>query len=84
MIKFTWDPRKDKANQKKHGVSFEEAKSVFFDENAIQFYDDSLRKRGPLYHAWDEYPTSNSSRTSLRTTVRKCDSNHICPERDQI
>jgi uncharacterized DUF497 family protein len=40
MIRFEWDPRKDEANQKKHGVSFEEAQSVFFDDNAIQFYDE--------------------------------------------
>ncbi len=30
-IKFEWDPRKDLANQKKHGVSFDEAKSAFTD-----------------------------------------------------
>ena len=29
-----WDPRKATANEKKHGVSFEEAKSVFSDECA--------------------------------------------------
>jgi uncharacterized DUF497 family protein len=40
MIKFEWDPRKDSANQRKHDVSFEEAQSVFFDENAVQFYDE--------------------------------------------
>ena len=40
MIRFEWDPRKDSANQRKHGVSFEEAQSVFFDENAVQFYDE--------------------------------------------
>ncbi len=40
MIRFEWDPGKDKANQKKHGVSFEEAQSVFFDDYAIQFYDE--------------------------------------------
>jgi hypothetical protein len=40
MIKFEWDPGKDHSNQRKHGVSFEEAQSVFFDENAIQFYDE--------------------------------------------
>lgn len=40
MIRFEWDARKDKTNQRKHGVSFEEAQSVFFDENAIQFYDE--------------------------------------------
>ncbi|SDU34319.1 BrnT family toxin [Halopseudomonas salegens] len=29
---FEWDLRKDAANQKKHGVSFDEARSVFTDE----------------------------------------------------
>jgi hypothetical protein len=33
-IEFTWDPRKARSNVEKHGVSFEEAKSVFFDESA--------------------------------------------------
>lgn len=38
-LTFSWDDRKNKANQKKHGISFEEAQSVFFDENAIEFFD---------------------------------------------
>ena len=38
-ISFSWDDRKNKANQAKHKVSFEEAKSVFFDESAIEYYD---------------------------------------------
>ena len=33
-IRFQWDPNKNQANIKKHKISFEEAKSVFFDENA--------------------------------------------------
>ena len=33
-IKFEWDHKKASANEKKHGVSFEEARTVFFDENA--------------------------------------------------
>lgn len=33
-ILFEWDPAKARANLKKHGVSFEEAKSVFWDEQA--------------------------------------------------
>ncbi|KAF1691541.1 BrnT family toxin [Pseudoxanthomonas koreensis] len=41
MIKFDWDPAKAASNLKKHGVSFEEAQSVFYDELAIQFYDES-------------------------------------------
>lgn len=40
MIEFQWDSRKARDNLKKHGVSFEEAKSVFFDEYARQFADD--------------------------------------------
>lgn len=40
MIRFEWDAGKASANLKKHGVSFEEAQSVFFDEHAIQFYDE--------------------------------------------
>ena len=34
-LRFTWDPRKAKANARKHGVSFEEAKSVFLDDSAL-------------------------------------------------
>jgi uncharacterized protein len=33
-IRFPWDPAKAKNNEKKHGVSFEEARSVFLDDNA--------------------------------------------------
>ncbi len=33
-LSFEWDERKASANAKKHGVSFEEAKSVFVDERA--------------------------------------------------
>jgi uncharacterized DUF497 family protein len=33
-LRFEWELRKASANLKKHGISFEEAKSVFYDENA--------------------------------------------------
>lgn len=39
MIRFVWDRTKATANVKKHGVSFEEAQTVFYDELAIQFFD---------------------------------------------
>lgn len=38
-LRFEWDPIKTKANVDKHGVSFEEAATVFGDYNAILFYD---------------------------------------------
>lgn len=40
MIVFDWDPGKAASNLRKHGVSFEEAQSVFYDEFAIQFFDE--------------------------------------------
>lgn len=36
---FEWDEPKNTANLKKHGISFEEAQTVFFDDNAIEFDD---------------------------------------------
>ncbi|MBF0258440.1 MAG: BrnT family toxin [Desulfamplus sp.] len=38
-IVFTWDDSKNITNRGKHGVSFEEAQAVFFDEQAIEFDD---------------------------------------------
>ena len=38
-LRFQWDKRKNSSNLQKHGISFEEACTVFHDENAIQ-YDD--------------------------------------------
>ncbi len=39
-MRFDWDPAKAASNLKKHQVSFEEAKTVFFDDFAVQFFDD--------------------------------------------
>ncbi len=39
MIEFEWDAVKAAANLRKHGVSFEDAQTVFYDEFAVQFYD---------------------------------------------
>ena len=33
-LRFVWDPAKAAANERKHGVTFEEARSTFFDERA--------------------------------------------------
>lgn len=35
LLKFQWDDNKNALNQKKHHVSFEEAKTVFYDPNAL-------------------------------------------------
>ena len=38
-LRFSWDPRKGRSNRQKHGVSFEEAQTVFFDEHAVLIDD---------------------------------------------
>jgi uncharacterized protein len=38
-MSFEWDDRKCRANRAKHGVSFEEAQTVFMDENALLIHD---------------------------------------------
>jgi uncharacterized protein len=38
-IKFEWDENKNRINQRKHGISFDEAKTVFYDEEALVIDD---------------------------------------------
>lgn len=38
-LRFEWDERKHSANQRRHGVSFEEAQSVFADELGLLIHD---------------------------------------------
>jgi hypothetical protein len=38
-LRFTWDPRKDSANLRKHGVSFDEASTAFADPLSITVPD---------------------------------------------
>ena len=39
MLKFIWDENKNLINKEKHGIDFEEATTVFIDEDAILIYD---------------------------------------------
>jgi uncharacterized protein len=40
-MRFEWDLSKASANLKKHQVAFDEAKTVFYDDFAIQFFDEA-------------------------------------------
>ena len=42
-LTFSWDDNKNRSNKQKHGISFEEAQTVFFDGNAIEFDDPEIR-----------------------------------------
>jgi uncharacterized DUF497 family protein len=39
-LKFEWDKEKNRINKIRHGVSFEDAETVFDDEYAVIIYDD--------------------------------------------
>jgi uncharacterized protein len=39
VLRFEWDARKDAQNRKRHGVSFDEARTVFHDEHALLIAD---------------------------------------------
>jgi len=38
-LRFEWDPNKAESNRRKHGVSFEEAQTAFWDDNALLVND---------------------------------------------
>jgi hypothetical protein len=44
-LEFEWDERKNQENYRKHGVTFQEAQTVFSDEQAL-LIDDSSHSRG--------------------------------------
>ena len=48
-ITFSWDAKKNQANERKHSVSFEEALSVFYDEEALLISDDEYSIEEELF-----------------------------------
>ena len=49
---FEWDERKNIANQRKHGVSFSEARTIFADGNATEFFDLDHSKSEERFILW--------------------------------
>ena len=39
MPKFEWDNNKNRSNQKKHGISFEDASDIFNDDDRVQYQE---------------------------------------------
>ena len=48
-IRFEWDPGKAIANARKHGVTFEEAQTVFFDDLALVIDDPDHSEDEPRF-----------------------------------
>ena len=72
-LQFIWDPRKARDNVRKHGVSFEEAQSVFLDDYALLLDDPD--------HSGDEDRFLLLGVSSRLRTVVVC---HCYREDDQV
>jgi uncharacterized DUF497 family protein len=57
-MKFAWDPKKERANVKKHGISFQEATTVFGDPHAATIPDPDHSHGEPRFVTIG-YSTSN-------------------------
>jgi len=53
MVRFEWDEAKNRANRRKHGVSFELAQRVFDDPNALMLQD-RIERGEERWHAIGE------------------------------
>jgi len=65
-MKFEWDPVKNVKNQRKHGIDFREAKTVFQDKKAVKIDDEE--------HSNEEerYTVIGMSRKDRELTVCHC------------
>ena len=72
-MKFEWDENKQRINIQKHGVDFEEAKTVFYDEEALLLPD-------PDHSATEErfVILGISKKTNLLTVC------HCCRENEEV
>lgn len=72
-IKFIWDENKNRINKEKHKLSFEEAKTVFYDNGAIVFDDPD--------HSEDE---DRFLILGFSKTAKLCIVSHCYRENDEI
>jgi uncharacterized DUF497 family protein len=72
-LRFDWDEKKAAANQRKHGVSFKEAETVFADEQALLVADPQ--------HSQDEDRFILLGLSSLLRTLVVC---HCHREREDV
>ena len=75
-MRFDWNPDKANENERKHeGISFEEAVEVFYDENAVEDYDEEHSDAGEIRYL----RIGNSSKWLLRVsfTIREDEGGEI-------
>ena len=70
-LRFEWDKRKNTANIKKHGVSFEDAALVFKDTKRLEMYD----KKNSIFE--DRWKTVGFYTATLLTVITTERSNSV-------
>jgi uncharacterized DUF497 family protein len=70
-LHFEWDPRKAAANAAKHGVTFKEAKTVFYDESAGRNMTPSRRSCRPSGALRSSDPSAHALRCAARRAGTK-------------
>lgn len=66
VISFEWDEAKAEANERKHGVTFEEASTVFYDPHALVIHDEEHS------HQEDRFVILGLSSAARALTVCHC------------
>ena len=74
MIEFEWDASKAASNKRKYRVTFEEAQSVFYDDFAVQFFDEDHSEQEDRFFMLGH---SNQSRVLLISHCEKKSANVI-------
>ena len=70
-LHFEWDPRKAAANAAKHAITFDEAKTVFYDEHAGRYLTPSRRSCRPAGALRSSTPSAHALRCSARRAGTK-------------
>jgi len=71
LIRFVWDDNKNRANQRKHGVSFEFAAQVFLDPLHVSIHDrmENGERRWQTFGLVDGFPLLIVAHTTTESDV---------------
>ena len=82
-IKFEWDENKNAINKRKHSISFEEAKTFFYDEEALVIDDpDHSGQEERFIRACLESPRVRMAQSGFSPDEAKTAGNTLCINED--
>jgi len=81
-LRFEWDESKDRGNQRKHGVSFPEAMTVFSDEHALFQADTEHSQQEDRFLLLGLSASLRTRCMPLLPHPGRRDPNHLCEKGD--